>query len=239
MMTYLRATALCASFITAFPAAAQQFAGGQADLTYRGYSDVDTDALSGRVSGEFALSRSFSLQGDLFVGRLNGATGGDATSYGATLHGLYHVSGTSTVGAFATYEDFDGFDGIGSVGVEAGATFGTVAAEVWLGLSEDESGTDGNFFGLETRRGLGPVYVFGSVEYYNLSGDLESVQSGIGVEYKGANGLGLTAKYESLYFEDDGRLGGDTSSISVGATYRFGKRPGTVFGERSLTGIYR
>lgn len=240
MTHLLRSTAICGALLAALPATAQQFAGGQADLTYRGYSDTDADALSARVSGELALSRGFSLQGDVFTGRF----GNDFDSFGsvgATLHGLVHISETSTVGAFVTYEELEGAS-FGSVGVEAGATFGDFAAEVWLGVGEDEFGSDGNYFGLETRRGLGPVNLFAAVEYYNISGDIESVQSGLGLEYEGISGFGLSAAIEQVHFQEDtvfGTSSDSTTSLSFGATYRFGKRPGTVFGERALSGFFR
>ena len=240
MIHLLRGTAICGALLAAFPAGAQQFAGGQADVTYRGYNDSDVDALSARVSGELALSRGFSLQGDLFTGNV-GDDFDDIGSVGATLHTLFHISETSSVGAFVTYEELEGAS-FGSVGVEAGATFGTFATEVWLGVGEDEFGSDGNYFGLETRRGMGPVNLFASLEYYNVSGDLESVQSGIGVEYEGLNGIGLSAAVEQVHVEQDtffGASSDSTTSLSLGATYRFGKRPGTVFGERSITGIFR
>ena len=237
MMTLLRATALCGTLLAALPAAAQQFAGGQVDLTMRSFDDLGIETTSARVSGEMALSRSFSLQGDLFTGT-DDSLGDDDSSFGATLHGLLHVSETSTVGVFTTYEGNDS-SSFGSFGVEAGASFGEIATEIWLGVGENDTGSDANYFGLETRRAFGLVHLFGGVEYYNISGEIESVQSGLGVEYQSAGGFGLTAKIEDNYFEYDDQFSFDDTSVSIGASYRFGKRPGTVFGERSLSGIFR
>ena len=237
MTHLLRGTALGGALLAALPASAQ-FAGGQVDLTFRNFNDSDISATTGRASGELAVTKEFSLQGDIFMGKVENGSADDLSGPGATLHGLFHVSPTSSVGAFVTHERLEG-DGLTSFGVEAGAMMGGFASEVWLGVGEDQDGSDANYFGLETRHAAGIVNLTGSLEYYNISGDLSSVQGAIGVEYAASNGFAVAAQLENNYFEYDDVASESDTSVSVNATYRFGKRPGTVFGERSLLGIFR
>lgn len=245
MTHLLRGTALCGALLAALPAAAQQFAGGQIDLDYTTYDDLDIDSLSGRLSGELAISRGFSLQGDLF-GSSDGSGGSDDrfSGGGVTFHGLNHVSATSSVGGFTTIERNEGGENIRSLGVEAGGNFGTVGTEIWFALSDGPNDFDGYFGGLDVRVPFGLASVTGSLEYFNFEDQIEVGKFGIGVDYAAAEGVTIGGRIQNanitLTSEDgDFSIDGDDLAVSVGATFRFGKRPGTVFGQRSLLDAFR
>ena len=245
MIHLLRGTAICGALLAALPAAAQQLAGGQVDLGFTTYDDLDTDAFTGRLSGELAVSKTISLQADLF----GASDGGDFSDErfsggGFTLHSLSHVSPTSSVGGFMTIERNEGGENILSYGVEAGGNFGNVGTEIWFALSDNDDDFDGGFGGLDIRVPVGMAAVTGNFEHYNFDDVIEVSKLGIGLEYDAAQGLTIGGRVErvDLTLTDPTglfTLEGDDVAVSVGATYRFGKRPGTVFGRRSLLDAFR
>ena len=245
MTHFLRGTAICGALLAALPAAAQQLAGGQIDLGFTTYDDLDTDAFTGRLSGELAVSKAISLQADLFGASDGGSFTDERYSGGGfTLHSLSHVSATSSVGGFTTIERNEGGENVFSYGVEAGGNFGNVGTEIWFALSNGENDLDGGFGGLDLRVPVGMAAMTGNFEHYNFDDVLEVTKIGVGLEYDATEALTVGGRVErvDITLTDPAgtfSLEGDDLAVSIGATYRFGKRPGTVFGRRSLLDAFR
>lgn len=245
MMTHLlRGTALCGALLATLPATAQQFAGGQVDLDYNSFRDSDISSLTARGSGELAFSRNLSLQGDVALSSSdNSGISNDATGF--TLHGVYHVSPVSSVGTFFTIESSDGGADYSSLGVEVGGNFGTVGTELWFAVAEaGDSDVNGRYGGIDVRVPMGSAAFVSKFQYFNFEDQIEVARLGLGAEYTFDSVLSVTAMVEGNAYKVTDSTGtfsitDDDSSIRLGATYRFGKRPGTVFGSRSVFDAFR
>lgn len=121
-------------------AMAQSLVGGSISYEYRKYEDQQSHGALA-MSGELALSRNFSIQGDLgyqLVGR--GAGGSLRYSSSAALHGIYHINNNASVGAFVG-RTFTG-NGATIYGLEVGGENGQFhgeAAVSWVDSTFDST----------------------------------------------------------------------------------------------------
>ena len=69
---------------------AQEFVGGTLELEYTSFDGADVTSYNGEV--EFAINRQFGVELDW-----NGASSDSEPASSATLHGIYHMSNTSSV----------------------------------------------------------------------------------------------------------------------------------------------
>ena len=257
MTHLLRSTAICGALLAALPAMSQDIpVGGQVDLDYRTFDDLDLSTATLRLSGEIPVSRQFSLQGDLSISAFD-LYGYEDSFNTVTVHGIQHISATSSVGGFLTYDSIDD-DALGeadmlSVGIEAGGNFAGLDAEIWFGLGrgsvdgDDFVGSynaEGVFFGMEAKYPVGRGALIGKFEHFNFDGVVESSQLGVGFEVSPTPFVNVRLMAETSdvgvdYFDADFGENIDDTSYSLGATFKLGKRPGTVFGSRSIMDAFR
>lgn len=222
--------ALC--LMAAAPALSQQVTGGSLSLSHSAFVDetrVAKTALAGSV--ELGFSRSFSVQADLGFTDLN-AVSETATTF--TLHGVYHLSDTTSAGLFLGVDSVAG-ESEEFVGLEFGHQVGRSGFEAYVARAE-EDGISGTMIGLSTRYemgnsgGIGVSLDRAAVEgiratRYSLNGDLTV-----------ADGMKLFGEVGALH----GSVGGASDSegyVKLGAKFTFGAKRGTTFGQRSILNV--
>ena len=205
--------------VLATASGAQEFVGGTLGLEYTSFDGADATSYTGEV--EFAINRQFGVELNW-----NGASSDGETASRATLHGIYHMSNTSSVGAF--YGQSVGGDVDASFyGIEGGTLLGGFSVGGYIGR-EDIDGTDATTFGLNAE-----VPVYNAFELY-FDSDLAFVDdvwagtSEIGVQYNMSNGPEFFAHFGSLT-ASDGTTTASEDYIGVGARINFGAKRGTTF----------
>tara|TARA_R110002094_G_scaffold171525_1_gene153476 strand:- start:907 stop:1626 length:720 start_codon:yes stop_codon:yes gene_type:complete len=150
---------------------AGEFTGGSIGVSYSAFTqDGDFDHLSLEGSAEFAFGRQFSGQFDVGSDRF-GASDLEALTLG--VHGIYHLTDVTSLGAFYTREDVE-FQGASSdvniYGVEARHDAGQLSFAGFLGYAETQV-DDGGVWGLATRYTMAnDIGVSGLYEHIDVNG---------------------------------------------------------------------
>lgn len=233
---------LGASVFLAQPAAAVEFTGGEVSLGYSMFTaenDLSRFTLDGAV--ELGFNQSFGAQIDLSHSKF-GFT--DLSTTSATLHAIYHVNDTSSLGVFYTYEKA-GINGLGSgnldvFGIEGGFERGAWDVEGYVGFGK-EQGVSFTTFGADIAYQLSDRFKVGvSHDRVELEDVISFHSTALRGRYEVATGMDVYA--------DLGKagVGVDLGSVSVsadetfvgfGLTYTFGADRGATFGKRNLSQI--
>lgn len=229
----IRAALAAAFAVFLAPAAiAQQVTGGSLTLSHSAFtdnSDVAKTSLLGSV--ELGFSRDFGLQADLGLARLNGANE-NATL--VTLHGVYHLSETTSAGLFL------GIDRIGGesqtfIGLEMGTASGPTGFEAYIGAADggDETGT---MIGLSTRYGISDQFGVGlSLDHLSVD-TLDATRYSLNADFSATENVTLFGEVGALRGEIEGASGTEPY-VKLGGKITFGAKRGTTFGQRSLLNV--
>jgi hypothetical protein len=116
--------------------AAAEVTGGQVALSYSAFTNkgsVNHTSLEGGAN--YSFGQNFSIQGDLgFHGF--GTTNEDGST--VTLHGIYNLNDTTSLGAYVGHEPFSGGN-INVYGIEAGKDLGRIDIEGYIGGMGDST----------------------------------------------------------------------------------------------------
>lgn len=218
--------ALAAVFAT--PLAAQGVTGGQLGITYTAPvdgSDFGGTSYNGGV--EYAINRQFAVSADFSSYSLD-TFSTDPSSL--TLHGVYHMSDTASLGLFFGQETI-GDESAEYFGLEGGTEFmGGEIAGYFASVQGDSDGTmlgiDGQY---DWRDGIGFT---GNASMVSVN-DTSISRIAIGGVYAMAEGPEFFGEIGSLSAESGG-MSDSQSFIGLGARINFGAKRGTTFDQRSL-----
>jgi hypothetical protein len=241
-MSILRTTLMAGSAILVTGGASQAFevTGGEISLGYSAFVETpggetfSNTTLSGSI--ELGFTRDFSAQVDLSLYQFNqlsalGANNGN----NLTLHGIYHIDESISVGGFYGMDRIEDLD-LDFYGAEVGYESASFEAEAYFAIGEiDGLSGDGSVIGLS---GAFPVAdnldMIGSASFGKIDGGVNFNLIEAGVLYDVSNNFGVSASYGVA----DGSIGGfDTSSegyFAVEAEITFGADRGATFGERGI-----
>lgn len=222
-------SAACAAAALAGSLQAAEITGGSFDLSTSGFAD-DTDYARIAVGGavELGFSRSFSTQLDMFYADFNAT---DLEGANATLHGIAHVSGSTSLGLFYGIEE-TGRDEYDFFGIEAGHEFGFANAEFYLGEGDD-GGTSGTIAGIAIRKEVTSRFAINAgLDHLDL-GSIDLTRIAAGAEYEIGEGTKFYGELGSLNAEAQ-NLSGNEAFVGIGFKWNFGANRGTTFGRRGL-----
>lgn len=205
------------------------FSGGEISaeaLAYSDSGDIGKTAYSGAL--EFGITQHISVAVDLGFYGLQTL---DLQADTATIHGIYQLNETVSLGAFYGQDTLDG-DDARLFGIEGGTEFGAAAVEGYF-AKLDGAGDNATLLGVSGTYGFSQsISALGSFNIADL-GDASSNRLALGGQYTIANGPDLWAEIGTVKI-DDGVISSDDTFISIGARIEFGAARGTTFGRRSL-----
>ena len=205
------------------------FSGGEISaeaLAYSDSRDIGKTAYSGAL--EFGITQHISVAVDLGFYGLQTL---DLQADTATIHGIYQLNETVSLGAFYGQDTLDG-DDARLFGIEGGTEFGAAAVEGYF-AKLDGAGDNATLLGVSGTYGFSQsISALGSFNIADL-GDASSNRLALGGQYTIANGPDLWAEIGTVKI-DDGVISSDDTFISIGARIEFGAARGTTFGRRSL-----
>lgn len=224
---------LAAVVLTAAAGTAQAqsfgFTGGEISaeaLVYSDGGDIGSTAYSGAL--EFGITRNISVAVDLGFYGLQTL---DLQADTATIHAIYQMNDTVSLGAFYGQDRLDGSEAT-VIGLEGGTEFAGVAVEGYF-AQLDGAGDDATLLGVSGQYGFSEsITALGSFNIADL-GDASSNRLAVGGQYTIASGPDLWAEIGTLKIDDGATASSDTF-ISIGARIEFGAERGTTFGRRSL-----
>ena len=205
------------------------FSGGEISAEAIAYSDGDDiGATAYGAAVEFGITRQISVAVDLGFYGLQDI---DLQAETATLHGIYQLSDTVSVGAFYGLDRTDG-DDASLYGIEGGTEFAGVAVEGFVGIV-DGDGDDATLLGVSGEYGFtDSITALGSFNNVSLV-DGSITRLALGGQYEIANGPELWVEVGTLNAEF-GAVSDAETFVSLGARIEFGADRGTTFGHRSL-----
>lgn len=205
------------------------FTGGEISaeaLAYSDSGDIGSTAYNGAL--EFGITRNISVAVDLGFYGLQTL---DLQADTATIHGIFELSESVSLGAFYGQEKLGGQNAT-LIGLEGGTEFTGVAVEGYF-AQLDGAGDDATLMGVSGEFGFSEsISALGSFTIADL-GDASSNRLAIGGQYTIASGPDLWAEIGTLK-ADDGTTASNDTFISIGARIEFGAERGTTFGRRSL-----
>lgn len=178
---------------------------------------------------EYGINRQFAVSADLSSYRFD-SIDEDATS--ATLHGIYHLSDTASVGAFYGLDRPEDASDVNIFGVEGGTEFMGGQVEGYLGLADNDAetviyGVDGNYAFTES------ISFKGGAAFADSGDDGSASTFSLGAEYTITGGPSLYAELGNVNL-DDGVSDESETFVGIGARINFGAARGTTFGQRSI-----
>lgn len=229
MQYHILAAAVLAAAAGSVQAQGFGFSGGEISaeaLAYSDSGDIGSTAYSGAL--EFGITRQISVAVDFGFYGLQTL---DLQADTATIHGIYQLSDTVSLGAFYGKDRLEGEDAT-LFGVEGGTEFGQATAEGYFGKL-DGAGDTATLLGVSGTYGFSDsIAALGSFNIADL-GDSSSNRLALGGQYTIANGPDLWAEIGTLKMDDGVATSNDTF-LSIGARIEFGAARGTTFGRRSL-----
>ncbi|MCF7700509.1 hypothetical protein [Loktanella sp. M215] len=221
----------------------QTFSGGDISLGYAGLTDSDlkTSGYALNASGEAALTRELSVQGDF--GYTNGEIGGfDGDILSLAAHGIYNASENASFGIYVGQDSSDG-DSIKFYGVEGGYGYNQIKVDGYFGVTAIDSGPfiDGGVGDVDLNQ-IGMSATFMVNDIFTVSGRYDRIRltDAIGANRIGA-GVGATLRNDFELAAEVGRIEGDVFGYSdnatyanVSATYSFGGPRGATFEQRGI-----
>ncbi len=214
--------------IFATPLAAQGFVGAELGIEVFGFSE-DTNLGYTSYSGaiEYGITRNIDVALDLGYFGLNSS---DDNVSNATLHGIYHMSDTASLGAFIGRDNFDGGD-VDHIGIEGGVEFMGAELEGFIGRIDDGS-ESGTAYGISGEYGFTDSFAaIGELKGADLGGDTLT-RAAIGAQYQFNGGPAIYAQVGTI---DVGTA--NETFVTLGATIALGSQRGTTFESRSLLDI--
>lgn len=217
--------AIAAAIIAAAstPAFAQQFTGGELGIEYNTFlDDTDIDGVSYNAAAEMAVTREFGLAFDVDKFDI-GDSGSDPR---LTLHGIYHLSGSASVGAFYAQSPGADFDNA-SYGIEGGTAFMRGDIGGYIGMQEAGDG-EVFIFGMSSKTPVGGS--FSVFTDFDLVADdtLAASTNEVGVTYQMTNGPEFYGQVGQVSASTGGASASETY-IGLGARITFGAARGTTF----------
>lgn len=210
-------------------AQAAEITGGTADLSWSAFTqDTGISRATLRGSLEAGFSPSLGTQLDLSLYDFNES---DLSAYNATLHGIYHLSGTTTLGAFLGNEELENST-LDFYGLEARHGFASLTGEAYAAFG-DEDGESASLLGLALHKDAGSNFRFGAEADFL---DLDSAQVArlaLNVGYKLNESASFYGEAGLLDYEV-GPLSDSRAFVGAGLKLGFGARSGTTFGWRGL-----
>lgn len=211
-------------------ALAVEVTGGTAEI---GYSTFTSNSNVSRTFGagglEVGFTRAFSLQFDLAFYGFNAV---NDTGRSATIHSIYHVNDTTSLGFFIGNDDVSGIDA-NFYGIEGGFELETLDAELYL-ASGDDNGISGSLMGVSLKHDLGNSFgLTGQLDHADFNGGIDFTRFSVGVSYDLSPTAVLYGEVGSLSASALG-LSGSESFIGIGARINFGADRGVTFKRRGL-----
>ena len=229
MKYHILASAVLAAAAGSAQAQGFGFSGGEISaeaLAYGDGGDIGKTAYSGAL--EFGITRNISVAVDLGFYGLQTL---DLQADTATIHGIYQMSETVSLGAFYGKDTLEGSDAR-IFGIEGGTEFGGAAVEGYF-AKLDGAGDNATLLGVSGTYGFSDsISALGSFSIADL-GDSSSNRLAVGGQYTIASGPDLWAEIGTLKI-DDGVNTSNDMFIGIGARIEFGAARGTTFDRRSL-----
>jgi len=219
-------------------AMAQGVTGGSIGVEVTQPTDFD-DFVGTNYFGaiEYGINRQFAVSADLSSFRFDSV---DQDASSATVHGIYHLSDTASLGVFIArdmLEDseasniFGVEDGTNIYGIEGGTEFMGGQVEGYVGLADNEAET--TIFGIDGNYAFNEAISFKGGAAFMDSGDVGSASTiSLGGEYQITGGPSLYAEVGSVSTER-GVVDDSETFVGFGAKINFGAARGTTFGQRS------
>jgi hypothetical protein len=221
----ITAATLC---VVAYPVSAQ-VTGGSLGFTYSLPTDGgDLGGTSYYGAMEYAITRDFSIAGDLSGYRLDNINT-DASS--VTLHGIYHVDDMVSVGAFYGVDNLGGSEA-NLYGIEAGTELYGAQVEGFLGRVDASDG-DANILGVDATYGIANGFSVTGNAGISREDDNNISRYALGTQYDLADGPQFFAEVGTVSAESNG-VTTENTFIGVGARIAIGTQRGTTFDPRSL-----
>lgn len=211
-------------------AMAQGITGGSIGVEVTQPTDFD-DFVGTNYFGsiEYGINRQFAVSADISSYRFD-SLDQDATS--ATLHGVYHLSDTASVGAFYGVDDIEDGDSVNIFGLEGGTEFMGGKVEGYAGMADND--VDTVIFGVDGTYAFSESISFrGGANFSSSDEDISSSIISAGAEYTITGGPSLYAEIGNANV-DDGNNEEDETFVGIGARINFGAARGTTFGQRSI-----
>ena len=178
---------------------------------------------------EYGITRQFAVSADVSSYRFD-SLDQDATS--ATLHGVYHLGDTASVGVFFGQDKLEGEDSLNIYGIEGGTEFMGGQVEAYVGVADNDADT--KIFGFDGNYNFNEAISFKGGAAFQDSGDEGSASTiSIGAEYTITGGPSLYAELGNVNV-DSGATDESETFIGLGARINFGSARGTTFGQRSV-----
>ncbi len=229
MKYHILAAAVLAAAAGSVQAQGFGFSGGEISaeaLAYSDGGDIGSTAYSGAL--EFSINRNISVAVDLGFYGLQTL---DLQADTATIHGIYQLSDTVSLGAFYGRDQLEGSNAT-VIGIEGGTEFAGAAVEGYF-AQLDGAGDNATLLGVSGEYGISDsISALGSFNIADL-GDASSNRLAIGGQYAIASGPELWAEVGTMKIDDGSSASNDTF-LSIGARIEFGAARGTTFGRRSL-----
>jgi hypothetical protein len=227
-MSYKAAIAAVLLAAVSAPASAQ-VTGGSLGIEYSAPTDggdFGGTAYYGAI--EYAFNRDISVAADLSGYRLDNINT-DASSL--TLHGIYHIDETLSVGAFYGVDRVNEGN-VALYGLEGGTEFMGGQVEGYLGRVDGTLST-ATIVGVDGLYGLSNGFsLTGSVDL-SRQDDTDISRFALGTQYDMQDGPQFFAEIGSVSAENGG-IAADDTFIGVGARVAIGANRGTTFDPRSL-----
>jgi len=178
---------------------------------------------------EYGITRQFAVSADLSSYRFD-SIDEDATS--ATLHGVYHLSDSASVGVFYGQDRREDDSSLNIYGLEGGAEFMGGQVEGYVGMADNDAetlilGADGTYAYNEA------ISFIGGLAYQDSGDDGSATTVSLGAEYTISGGPSLYAELGNANV-DTGTVEDSETFIGLGARINFGAARGTTFGQRSI-----
>ncbi|MEO9862353.1 MAG: hypothetical protein ABJO29_08350 [Yoonia sp.] len=218
-MKIILSAAVC--ILSASPVFAQQFTGGELGFEYNQFvDDGSLDGTNYHAGVEMTFDRSFAIGANI---QDLGFTGRDTS---LTLHGIYHLNETSSLGVFVASDGDDN----NSFGFEGGTEFlrGDIGGYIGQVEISDQSAL---IFGLSSNTPIGANFsVFSDFDMVAEDAVAVSTQE-LGIEYSIAGGADIFAQVgQAEVFTDFGNA--SETYVGIGARIQFGAARGTTFEAR-------
>lgn len=210
---------------------AQGITGGSIGVEVTQPTDLD-DFTGTNYFGaiEYGINRQFAVSADISSYRFDSI---DEDARSATLHGIYHLSDTASVGAFVGQDMPENGSDITIYGVEGGTEFMGGKVEGYVGIADNDDDTV--IFGVDGTYAFNEAISFvAGAAFSEGNDDISASTISAGAEYTITGGPALYAEIGNSSSDGLGANDIDETFVGVGARINFGAARGTTFGQRSL-----
>lgn len=216
--------------LAATPAVAFEVTGGEVGLEYNHYSDADASVTKLNGSVEFGFDRNFGMQIDAEAVNVD-EDEGSASANRFGVHGIYHLSGNSSLGLFYGQEEDADF-----YGIEYGVGTAQSGFEIYLGQAT-EADEDALLFGFSGEYALGNGFSL-ELDYASATDEVTLYNLSLGGKYRFQPNFAGYVEFGSLGVAVENAYGNlvtaDTNYVGVGLEYTFGAKRGATFNNRSV-----